>query len=164
MTAKFLWNPEYDENTAINEFLEAYYGPAAKSVRSYLDLTHDFVAKNNIHVVIWAPPASPHVPDELLIEANRLWQEAERLAASDAAVLRRVQIGRMSVDYAIVERVRAAGKKDGPPSALAALAVERCKPFVDTLAASGLTHLHEWKPLDIADYRAKLAAALGVQP
>jgi hypothetical protein len=38
------------------------------------------------------------------------------------------------------------------------------RPFVQTLAASGLTRLHEWKQLDIADYRAKLAAALGVQP
>ena len=82
-------------------------------------------------MVIWAPPTSPHLTDELLMEADRLWQEAERLAASDAAVLKRVQLGRMSVDYAIVERVRAAaGKKDSPPSPLAALAVERFKPFV----------------------------------
>jgi hypothetical protein len=165
MTAKFLWNPKYDEETALGEFLAAYYGPAAKPVRSYLDLTHDHVQKNNIHVVIWAPPASPHLTDELLVEANRLWQEAERLAATDGAVLRRVQIGRMSVDYAIVERVRAAaGKKDATPSPLPALAVERFKPFLDTLGTSGLTNLYEWQRLDLADYRAKLAAALGVQP
>jgi len=165
MTAKFLWNPDYDANTAMTEFLDAYYGPAAKPIRDYLDLIHDYVEKNNIHVVIWAPPTSNHVTDGLLTEANRLWQEAERLAASDAAVLKRVQLGRMSVDYAIVERARvAAGKKDAPPSPLAALAVERFAPFVETLAASGLTRLHEWKQLDIADYRAKLAAALGVQP
>jgi len=165
MTAKYLWNPDYDENTVIREFLEAYYGPAAKSVRTYLDLLHDYAEKNNIHVVIWAPPGSPHLTDDLLIEANRLWQEAEQLAAADAAVLRRVQIGRMSVDYAIVERARAAaGKKDTPPSRLAALAVERYKPYVEMLAASGLTNLHEWQKIDLADYRAELAAALGVQP
>lgn len=165
LTAKYLWNPDYDENTALTEFLDAYYGPAAKPIRDYLNLTHDYVEKNNIHVVIWAPPASGHLTDELLTEANRLWQEAERLAASDAAVLRRVQLGRMSVDYAIVERARAAaGKKDASPSPLVALAVERFKPFVETLAASGLTNLHEGRRLDVADYRAKLAAALGVQP
>jgi len=165
MTAKFLWNPDYDENTAMTEFLDAYYGPAAKPIREYLNLTHDYVEKNNIHVVIWAPPTSAHLTDDLLTEANRLWQEADRLAAADAAVLKRVQIGRMSVDYAVVERARAAaGKKDSPPSPLAALAVERFKPFVETLAASGLTRLHEWTQLDVADYRTKLAAALGVQP
>ncbi|NLF67722.1 MAG: DUF4838 domain-containing protein [Candidatus Anammoximicrobium sp.] len=165
LTAKFLWNPDYDENTALTEFLDAYYGPAAKPIRDYLDLIHDYVEKHNLHVVIWAPPTSAHVTDDLLKDANRLWQEAERLAGSDAAVLKRVQLGRMSVDYAIVERVRAAaGKQDSPPSPLAALAVERFKPFVETLAASGLTRLHEWKALDIADYRAKLAVALRVQP
>ncbi|MCU0979547.1 MAG: DUF4838 domain-containing protein, partial [Pirellulaceae bacterium] len=108
LTAKYLWNPNYDEETALSEFLAAYYGPAAKPVRSYLDLIHDHVEKDNIHVVIWAPPASPHLTDDLLVEANRLWQEAEQLAAGDAALLRRVQISRMSVDYAIVERARAA--------------------------------------------------------
>ncbi len=35
MTAKFLWNPDYDENTAINEFLDGYYGPAAKPIRRW---------------------------------------------------------------------------------------------------------------------------------
>ena len=33
LTAKFLWNPDYDENTAMTEFLDAYYGPAAKPIR-----------------------------------------------------------------------------------------------------------------------------------
>jgi hypothetical protein len=165
MTAKFLWNPAYDENTAMNEFLEAYYGPAAKPIRSYLDLIHDYVEKHNIHVVIWAPPTSPHLTDDLLREANRLWQEAERLAAADAAVLRRVKLSRMSVDYAIVERVRiAAGKKAAPPCPLAPLAAERFQPFTQTLADSGLTRLHEGQSLNAADYRAKLAKALGLQP
>jgi hypothetical protein len=165
LTAKYLWNPNYDEETALSEFLAAYYGPAAKPVRSYLDLIHDHVEKDNIHVVIWAPPASPHLTDDLLVEANRLWQEAEQLAAGDAALLRRVQISRMSVDYAIVERARAAaGEKDATPSPLQALAVERFKPFTDMLGESGLTNLHEWKRLDLADYRAKLGAALGIAP
>jgi hypothetical protein len=165
LTAKYLWNQDYPENTAMTEFLEAYYGPAAKPIRQYLDLTHDFVEKNNVHVVIWAPPTSPHLTDGLLTEANRLWQEAERLAASDAAVLRRVKLGRMSVDYAIVERVRAAQvKKDAPPSPLPALAAERFEPYLQTLAGSGLTRLNEWQPLNIADYRAKLATVLGVKP
>lgn len=165
LTAKYLWNPNYDEATALSEFLAAYYGPAAKPVRSYLDLIHDHVEKNNIHVVIWAQPSSPHLTDDLLVEANRLWQEAEQLAAGDAALLRRVQISRMSVDYAIVERARGvADKKDTTPSPLQVLAVERFKPFTDMLGASGLTNLNEGQRLDPADYRAKLGAALGIAP
>jgi hypothetical protein len=165
LTAKFLWNPNYDEATALREFLEGYYGPAAKPIQTYLDLLHDHVEKNNIHVVIWAPPTSPHLPDDVLITADRLWQEAENLAAADAAVLRRVQVGRLSVDYAIVERARpAAAKKETPPSPLVALARQRCQLYLDRLGTSGLTNLQEWKQLDLADYRAKLTAALGVSP
>ena len=33
LTAKFLWNPDYDENRAIDEFLDGYYGKAAAPIR-----------------------------------------------------------------------------------------------------------------------------------
>lgn len=165
MTAKYLWNPAYDEETAIAEFLAAVYGPAAAPIRKYLDLLHDYVAKENIHVLIWATPTSPHLPDELLIAADRLWQKAEDLAAGDEAVLARVRIARLSVDYAIAERARAAGiPKNVALTPLAALALKRYRPYVETLAASGITRFHEGRPLDIPAYRAGLAAALGWEP
>ena len=82
LTAKFLWNPQYPENTAINEFLDGYYGKAAWPIRQYLDLLHDWAEAKNIHVVIWSPPSSPHLTTELLEKADALWQDAERLAAT----------------------------------------------------------------------------------
>lgn len=165
ITAKFLWNPDYDEETAVNEFLEGYYGNAAGPIQAYLDALHDRVEKENIHVNIWAPPSHPHLTDELLVEADKLWQQAEDAAAGDPDVLRRVKLSRMSVDYAIVERARAqaaAGQHDKAP--LGPLAARRFKPFVDTLDSCGLSRLMEWKAVDKADYRAKLAAALGLEP
>jgi hypothetical protein len=165
LTAKYLWNQDYDEATAITEFLTAVYGPAATPIRSYLDLLHDFTEKENLHVGIWATPTSPHLPDELLLAADRLWRNAEKLAADDAQTLERVQFARLSVDYAIAERVRATGiPQDAAPAPLAVLARERFRPYVETLAASGVTRLHEGRPLDVAAYRAGLAAALGVEP
>lgn len=165
LTAKYLWNPEYDEEVAMTEFLEACYGKAAAPIRRYVDRLHEHVATNDIHVVIWAQPTSPHLPDELLIEANALWDEAEDLASGNEAVLRRVRIARLSVDFAIVERVRAAGAPaDAPRTPLAELAVKRYHPFVETLAASGLTRLREGQDLDLAAYRTGLAAALHVDP
>jgi len=164
LTAKFLWNPDYDEDTAVSEFLDGYYGKAAGPIRSYLDLLHDRVEKENIHVNIWVPPTHPHLTDELLVEADGLWQQAEDLVADEPDVLRRVKLSRMSVDYAIVERARlqaAQGQRDKPP--LGPLAARRFKPFVDTLDSSDLTRLMEWQALDKADYRAKLAAALGLE-
>jgi len=61
LTAKFLWNPDYDEDTALEEFLAGYYGKAAGPIRSYIDLLHDRPQRENIHVNIWAGPESPHL-------------------------------------------------------------------------------------------------------
>jgi len=164
LTAKFLWNPDYDEDLAIREFLEGYYGKAAGPIRQYLDLLHDYAERENIHVVIWVPPQSPHLTDELLKKANELWEEAEKLAADDPAVLQRVKIARMSVDYALLERGRRAqsGVAAGtPPDPLLA---RRFHAFFEILPASGLDHIREHDKIDVADYRAKLAAALRITP
>jgi len=163
LTAKFLWNPEYDENVAINEFLEGYYAEAAGPIRKYIDLLHDRVEHQNIHVHIWAPPASPHLTTELLVEANALWQEAEKLVAEKPEVLRRVQISRMSVDYAIVERARnAATQPGGVDGALVALAKQRFAPYIETLRTSGLKNLREGRALNLEEYRAGLVKALKI--
>jgi len=45
LTAKFLWNPDYDEETAMREFLDGYYGKAAGPIRAYIDLLHDRAEK-----------------------------------------------------------------------------------------------------------------------
>lgn len=165
MTAKFLWNPDYDENKAMNEFLAAYYGKAARPIRAYIDMLHDFVEKNDIHVVIWAPPTSPHLTDEMLVKADALWQEAEELTAGSRAHLLCVKTGRLSVDYAIAERARAAaGKPGAEQSPLVALAQKRFRSYMENLGSSGVTRLREGRKLDLPDYRKKLAAALHVEP
>lgn len=163
LTAKFLWNPDYDEEQALSEFLEGYYGPAASPIREYLDLIHDYVEKNNIHVNIWVGPNSPHLTDELLLAADRLWEEAEKLTAEHPDFHRRVVLSRMSVDYAIVERARLAARSGKlADSPLREPALRRFGPFMNTLAGSGLTRLREGSPLDLPKYRGELAQLLGI--
>jgi hypothetical protein len=158
LTAKFLWNPDYDEEKALGEFLAGYYGRAAGPIRSYIDLLHDRAEQEDIHVGIGAEPDSPHLTDELLIKANQLWQEAQRLVADEPDVLRRVKLSRMSIDYAILERARLQ-----PQGKLKTLAAARFEPFFAVLAPSGLTRLREGQPLHINDYRQRLAAALRLE-
>ncbi len=165
MTAKFLWNPDYDENVAMNEFLEAYYGKAAGPIRKYIDLLHDRVERENIHVVIWAPPSSRHLSNELLTASDALWDEAEKQTADQPEMRRRVQIARMSVDYAIVERALAeSGRGKEGDQNLIALARRRMQPFLDTLASSGLTHLNEGGRPRIDEYRTRVTTALKPKP
>lgn len=161
LTAKFLWNPDYDEETALSEFLAGYYGRAAGPIRTYLDVLHDRVAEGNVHVNIWALPDSPHLTDPLLLKADQLWQEAETLVADEPEVLARVKLSRMSVDYAILERARLQADQKLPANAkLKALAAARFEPFFEVLGPSGLTRIEEWRPLDVDAYRKGLGEAL----
>ncbi len=167
LTAKFLWDPDYDQDRAMTEFLRGYYGAAARPIRQYIDLIHDKVERENTHVHIYGPPTRPYLDGGLLCLADSLWEEAEEDAAADAAALRRVQFSRMSVDYAIVERARVSVQ--GKPSSAAELALidfarARFAPFMQTLKKSGLTHLSEGQRLDFPSYRAALAKALKVEP
>jgi Domain of unknown function (DUF4838)/Glycosyl hydrolase family 67 N-terminus len=167
MAAKFLWDPRYDRDRAMDEFLMAYYAAAAPPVRRYLDLIHDQAADKKILVKIFDKPVNPHLPPEMLAKADALWTEAETRTAHDPAALGRVRRSRMSVDYAIVEQVRAAmktadDKRSAAQGALIALARKRFDPFMETLTISKLTRIHEWKDLDKAEYRKTLATDLGL--
>ena len=37
LMAKFLWNPDYDPDVAMNEFLDGFYGKAARPIRQYIN-------------------------------------------------------------------------------------------------------------------------------
>ena len=159
--AKCLWNPNYDANRAMNEFLAGYYGRAAKPIRAYIDLLHDYAEQKHIHVRLFTSIDSRHLTDDLLTQANALWQEAERLTAGKPEVLRRVRLSRMSVDYAILERARLQAQQKLPANAAyRSLAAARFKPFIETLRGSKLTSVLEGKPLDKEAYRRGLAKDL----
>ncbi len=106
MMAKFLWNPDYPYEKALTEFLEAYYGPAAVPVRQYLDLLHDKVEQEDIHVMIWANASAPYLSDDLLARAGGLFDQAEQLVAQDPVLLERVQIARLPLHYVALERYK----------------------------------------------------------
>jgi hypothetical protein len=157
LAAKLLWNPECDQRQARDEFLEAYYGRAAPPVRAYIDLLHDRAERENLHLSVHCAPQQTYFGGDFLPRADALWEEAEKLTAADPAARERVRCARMCVDYTILERLRA----QRPPDALPAeLAARRFEPFLETLAASGMTQLGEGRKLNVDDYRADLAKAI----
>lgn len=160
--AKFLWNPNYDANRAMSEFLDGYYGKAAGAVRAYIDLLHDHAERKNIHVTPMVQCDSPHLTDELLIKANEWWQQAEALVAAEPEVLRRVKLSRMSVDYAILERARLQAQNKLPANAGSrSLAAARFKPFL-TILDGNIFRLKETENLNIEAYRRDLARDLQI--
>jgi len=122
--AKLLWNPDYDPDTAINEFLGGVYGAAARPIRRYIDMLHDRVRDENIHMDIWISPEHPVLNDEVLSKANQMWDAAEAAVADQPDVLRRVRIARISLDFAMLERAIVTTRDIGtcfPTSILSAL-------------------------------------------
>jgi hypothetical protein len=163
ITAKSLWNPNYDSNVAMNEFLEAYYGKAAGSIRAYLDCIHDYMEQKDVHVGIFFGAEHACLADELLISADPLMQQAEAAAGDDPTSLHRVKIARMSLDFAILERSRLEAAKKLPLNEkLAALAKMRFQPFAETLKKSAFTQLNEGQVMDKDAYLNALAKDLGL--
>jgi hypothetical protein len=96
--AKVLWNPEYEQQRAITEFLCGFFKGAAEPIREYLELLHKQVEPEDVHAHIFDSPRAPYFSDSLVRRARELFEEA-LLLADDEEVLKRVQVARLPVIY-----------------------------------------------------------------
>ncbi len=99
--AKLLWDPSYDVDFAINEFLTGYFGMAAPSIRRYIDTLHAAAAPNTAdgqHFGIFISPPESFFTPELLDTFDELFDRAEMMADDDE-VLKRVKTERLAPDY-----------------------------------------------------------------
>jgi hypothetical protein len=93
--AKLLWNPRLDERKLIDEFLHGYYGPAAGELQAYLETLRNAAGKSKSPMVCCGPQTQDFLTLEVLAEAGRHLDKAERAAAADPAILRRVWAARL---------------------------------------------------------------------
>ena len=103
LLAKLMWNPACNLDRAIDDFLQGYYGAAAKPMRQYIDLMHDSLERSGVPLQIFGDPANHrqgYLSPERLGRYNAFFDEAERLAANDRDALLRVQTARMPLLYA----------------------------------------------------------------
>ena len=119
--AKTLWDPSYDTDKAIDEFLAGYYGPAAGPIRTYIDLTHKQVADHaDWHMNIRSPSTAPYLSKAVIAEAVKLFDRAEAAVKDVPTLLHRVRVARMPIQY--VRIATAPKSKTGkPPPETAAL-------------------------------------------
>ena len=101
--AKLLWDPDYDVDKGIKEFSRALYGAAAPYIISYVEMVNDSktygVRDSDFH-----PDFGGKTPvtTEKLREIDELFDKAEQAVAADPATRERVQLIRLSVQYAIL--------------------------------------------------------------
>lgn len=161
--AKTLWDPGYDTDRAIDEFLEGYYEEAAAPLRRYIDLMHGKARMDGLHFHIFDGPNSPLFSPEVLARAAALFDEAEKKVAAKPAVLHRVQVARLPILY--VEIAKLAGKlRREQERAAADVARLRAlfERFDPVARKEGVTHVSERRTYErwAADIR-KLVAPSG---
>jgi hypothetical protein len=99
--AQLFWNPQQDDRKLIQEFLEGYYGQAsAKPILRYLELEYD--AAKGFYLGCYTRPNAPHRTFQVLAEAERFWQQAEKATFGDAELSARVRQGHLPVRLAFL--------------------------------------------------------------
>ncbi len=149
--AKTLWDPSYDTNKAIDEFLRGYYGRAAKPIRDYIDLIQQSAqSKPDLHVRIYSPPSAGYLTPEVLAQATKLFDRAEAAVQKDATLLHRVQVARLPIIYSKIALATGALFAENDDQLVAAQA-EDVSALVDRFAkiahAEGVTRVREGGPL-----------------
>lgn len=98
LLSHLMWNPDLDEKALMDEFMDGYYGPAAKPLREYLELTHDAVERSGVKLGCYMPGA-PWFTLADLNKADALVSSAESVAQGDPVLSRRVRKVRIGLDY-----------------------------------------------------------------
>lgn len=168
LVAKLLWNPDYDVDRAMTEFLEAYYGAAAAPIRAYIDAVHAEVQGSDyhrLHMSPFEPGTEPaYLTPEVLALAVAAFDEAERLVADQPEYLLRVEALRLSLDYVKLQTGARLAAMVGPGegAAIRNWFQGAMDDFFTTAERAGVTHMREAarSSATMADFRAMLEAGL----
>jgi len=98
----------------IREFLEGYYGAAAGPIGQYLELMHK--VSEGFELRCFTRAGAPHRRARVLLEAERLWTEAEMRVRDDPERRPRVRLAHLPVRYAFLldwERLRREARDEG---------------------------------------------------
>ena len=98
--AKLMWDVNQDSNNLLKDFLKGYYGKAWEQLWKYINLLHDQVEDKDIHLHLYSNPAYGHLSDNMITQANQLFDEAESMVAKNNVLLDRVRVARMPLCYA----------------------------------------------------------------
>ena len=97
--AKLLWDPNADSDALVNEWMAGVYGPAAKPMRQWFDLLHAKARPPEQHFYIYSPPTVHYLSADVLAQGDKLFDDAEKLAAGNATATEYVAKSRLCLRY-----------------------------------------------------------------
>lgn len=169
LLAKLLWNPDYDVKKGTEEFLDEYFGPAAKPIGAYLASLQAEVDGGDMrrfHMGPFEPSLeAPYLSLPVLVQAMKLFNQAERLAANDPERLKRVRTARLSLDYfriSMIGRVNALASPEEAELPVRKWYRGALNDFFSTAERNGVTHIREANRTrsSMADFRQDLEAGI----
>lgn len=165
LISKLLWDPYANADSVINDFLGGYYGAAAKPIRQYIDLMHEALVNSKQPLRIFGSPidaSETYLTPTLIEKYKMLFNEAEMAVAGDPAVLERVRIARLPLNFAIMEQAKKnfTGDngifiKNGDKWIVRPEIRSMIDPFTDLCIRQGVTKIREWHTTPDA-YRADM--------
>lgn len=139
LISKLLWDPDCDVLAHRREFMEYYYGDAAKYLMEYLDLVCDTVERENIHVGYNNDPTHNFLSEEMLEKYNALFDKAAAAVCADALRLFRVEKNRLSIRWVALKRKTMLQGENDP---------EEINKFFSDWRAFGLSRIEEFFNLE----------------
>jgi hypothetical protein len=143
--ARLAWNVNDDWDARVTEWMRGVYGRAWRPMRAYFDLLHAEARNPERHFTIYSPPDVGYLTPAVLARADRLFDQAERLAKGDATAAEYVAKARLSVRYAHL-MLRGQAAKAGDAAARTGLA-EELRRFMADVRRFGITQLREGQEL-----------------
>lgn len=147
LTAQLLWDPTASPEVIMNDFLEGYYQEAAPFIKDYITTLHEELAQDStFFLFLYGDPSQgfrSFLREDLLVYYDSLYQEAAKVVKEQAEVLQRVQIARLSVDYAILEHAKT--NLQGALEQSSFPIPERLKRFEETTSQANIKAMNEMR-------------------
>ena len=115
MMAKLMWNPYQDADSLMQSFMNGYYGKAAPYLDQYLKIMQGALLASGKELWIYDSPITHKdgmLNTNLRKIYNELFDKAEAAVQDDAEKLERVQMSRLTLQYAELEIARTEQQQD----------------------------------------------------
>ncbi|HEX5169995.1 MAG TPA: DUF4838 domain-containing protein [Cyclobacteriaceae bacterium] len=154
LISKLLWNPAENIDSLMNDFLNGYYGAAARPIRNYIDEMRGALLASGQPLRIFGGPneaSTSYLTPALIGRYETLFNEAENIVRDSAQLLERVKIARLPLDFAIMEQAKKIYvgergvfiKRNGHWEIRTAIR-SKIDPFTDLCIRQGVTRVKEW--------------------
>lgn len=122
--AQLMWDPYQDGRALIDEFVENVYGPAAPHIAAYIREAHEAVKPADMRFSIFASlDQMAYLTPAFLDQADAHFAKALDAAQGDPALLKRVELAHLPIQYARLQFYAVGGtdylSRDAMPGTLA---------------------------------------------